>query len=145
MKINIQLFSKVSDKNLMNLQNYYLKLISRYTKIEVKIRKTRKDKKINYNDIKKYFGKGMNIVLTEHGKLYKTKTFSKYLKDLKLIETNLNFFIGNAFGFTKEVENKADLQLSLSPLTFSHELAHIVLLEQLFRCLNLAAGGKYHK
>lgn len=57
----------------------------------------------------------------------------------------INFYIGNAFGFEGEIEEKSDLLLSLSKMTLAHEQVNLILLEQLFRCMNLNAGGKYHK
>lgn len=55
------------------------------------------------------------------------------------------FIIGGSDGFGREVENAADLRLSFSKLTFPHRLMRVILLEQIYRALNINAGGKYHK
>jgi 23S rRNA (pseudouridine1915-N3)-methyltransferase len=57
----------------------------------------------------------------------------------------LAFLIGGPYGFSDEVLTACHLQLSLSSLTFPHELARIVLLEQLYRACSILNGEKYHK
>ena len=81
------------------------------------------------------------IVLSEEGKLLTTEAFASYIAaaDRKIV-----FVIGGPFGLAPEVKARASLLWSLSPLTFTHELARLLLCEQLYRALNLNAGGSYH-
>jgi len=57
----------------------------------------------------------------------------------------LTFIIGSSFGLAPEVKSAAHMRLSLSPMCFAHSLARVMLLEQLYRCMNMNAGGKYNK
>lgn len=81
------------------------------------------------------------IVLSEEGKLLTTEAFASYISaaDRKIV-----FVIGGPFGLAPEVKARASLLWSLSPLTFTHELARLLLCEQLYRALNFNAGGSYH-
>ena len=81
------------------------------------------------------------VALSEEGKLFSTVRFAEFLKNC---DTRVVFVVGGPFGLSPEVKARADVLWSLSPLTFTHELARLLLLEQLYRTLNFNAGGSYH-
>lgn len=86
------------------------------------------------------------ISLCIEGKSVPSQEFSKLLDDLAVNgQGELTFIIGSSFGLSKEVKEASRFQLSMSPMTFPHQLARVMLLEQIYRALQISAGGKYHK
>lgn len=145
MKIKVFTINKIKDSAIADLVDYYTQLTSKYSKLELISINDKSEAKLPYSLLEKYMQESYNIVLSEDGKEFTTLEFAKKLENLKLTQPNINFFIANAYGFEKDVKDKANLVLSLSQMTTGHELALVFLLEQLFRCSNLNAGGKYHK
>jgi len=82
------------------------------------------------------------IVLSEEGKLMSTKQLAEWLNPK--LSKNMVFLVGSAYGIEPQFKQSADLLLSLSPLTFSHEHAFLLLTEQIYRCLMLIKGHPYH-
>jgi 23S rRNA (pseudouridine1915-N3)-methyltransferase len=60
-------------------------------------------------------------------------------------DSAVSFVIGSSFGLSDAVKRQADLRLSMSPMTFPHQLARILLMEQIYRAFQINSGGKYHK
>ena len=81
------------------------------------------------------------IALAEEGREFTTGNFAARLASC---DSKVVFIIGGPFGLAPEVKAKAGELLALSQLTFTHEMARFLLLEQLYRVLNLNAGGRYH-
>jgi len=85
-------------------------------------------------------------VLTPEGKLLSSEALAARMGEVKLSgKSSACFLIGSSFGIAPRVKEKADLKLSMSPMTFPHHLARIMVLEQLYRAEAIQAGSKYHK
>jgi 23S rRNA (pseudouridine1915-N3)-methyltransferase len=85
------------------------------------------------------------IVLDEHGRQFDSQALSDQLEKIKLSASNIRLVVGGAFGLSKEVKSSADLLLSLSNMTYPHELTVLLVLEQLYRAFSIRRGSKYHK
>ena len=83
-----------------------------------------------------------NYVLAEEGTTYTSTAFAKQLQNLQ--GSPAIFIIGGAYGLSQEVKARADICLSLSPFTFTHEIARMLLLEQLYRAVSINNGSNYH-
>ena len=83
------------------------------------------------------------VMLMEQGETLTSINFSERLRSLG--SQRLAFVIGGADGFTAELKNLAHWKLSLSPMTFPHELARLLLIEQLFRAQAIQQGSPYHR
>lgn len=86
------------------------------------------------------------VALCVEGKLLSSEELAGYLERLTVSGTSrLCLLIGGSHGLAERVKRRAALRLSMSAMTFPHHLARVMVLEQLYRALNIAAGGKYHK
>lgn len=84
--------------------------------------------------------------LTPEGKMLSSEDLARKMTEIKLCgKSSACFLIGSSFGIAKRIKNNADLKLSMSPMTFPHHLARIMVLEQLYRAEAIQAGSKYHK
>ncbi len=83
------------------------------------------------------------IVLTEEGDSLASTPFAEYLQTFD--SQKLVFVIGGADGIAPEIKNLAHSLLSLSPMTFPHEIARLLLVEQLYRATTIIKGGPYHR
>lgn len=84
--------------------------------------------------------------LTPEGKMLSSEALAEKMKDVKISgKSSACFLIGSSFGIAQRIKDRADFKLSMSPMTFPHHLARIMVLEQLYRAEAIQAGSKYHK
>ena len=85
-------------------------------------------------------------VLTPEGKMLSSEALADKMKEVKVSgKSSACFLIGSSFGMAQRVKDRADFKLSMSPMTFPHHLARIMVLEQIYRAEAIQAGSKYHK
>jgi len=142
MLIKIIAVGKIKDRGLQSKIDELTKWVSHHAKLEIiELRDSNVDKE--GAGILKSLGKDKAFVfaLSEEGKEFTSNKFSQKLTgtDQKLI-----FIIGGPFGLSKAVKHRADCLFSLSKMTFTHEMARLFLLEQIYRAIDIARGGKYH-
>jgi 23S rRNA (pseudouridine1915-N3)-methyltransferase len=144
-KIRLLWLGKTKEKYLIEGINYYINLIRTYAKlsiVEIKEEKGRDIKKSLQLEGKKILKQTKSyILLDEKGKALNSAEFSKLLKDREVID----FVIGGAYGVSDEIKKKASLTISLSKMTFTHEIARLLLLEQIYRSITIIRGKEYHR
>lgn len=84
------------------------------------------------------------IVLEATGHAFSSESFAAHLQDLEDRGEHVAVLLGGAKGLSDETKNNADLELSLSKMTTTHDMAHIFFLEQLYRAMTIAHGKTYH-
>ena len=89
--------------------------------------------------------KSFLIVLDVKGKLLSSEALAKELASRALQgQSDLTFLIGGAFGLSPAVRERADLRISFSPMTFTHQMVRLLLYEQIYRAFKINRGEKYH-
>ncbi|HHV51764.1 MAG TPA: 23S rRNA (pseudouridine(1915)-N(3))-methyltransferase RlmH [Candidatus Avimonas sp.] len=88
----------------------------------------------------------VKVALCIEGKMMASEGLADYIENSAVSgKGDFTFFIGGSWGLSDEVKSASDLRLSMSPMTFPHQLARVMLLEQLYRSFQIISGGKYHK
>lgn len=96
-------------------------------------------------NIRRYI-KGYTIVLCVEGKQLSSVQLSETLTQAGINGySTVTFIIGSSYGISREIKSLGDINLSMSSMTFPHQLARVMLLEQIYRAFQIAEGGKYHK
>ena len=98
-------------------------------------------KTFNLNNLKS--NNNIIISLSEEGKQFNSVDLSSLLLNFK--NKKISFLIGDTDGISSDIKEKSDLLLSLSPLTFPHELARLILIEQIYRAISISNNSPYHR
>ncbi len=142
MLIKIIAVGRIKDRGIQNKIDEFTKWISPYAKLEIiELRDSNVEKE--GAAILKSIGKdkAFIFVLSEEGKEF---TSSKFSRKLASIDRKLLFIIGGPFGLSTAVKQRADCLFSMSRMTLTREMTRLFLLEQIYRAINIARGGKYH-
>lgn len=84
------------------------------------------------------------ILLDERGKEYRSMEFAKWLENKQLTAQNIVFVIGGPYGFSDSIYKRANEKISLSKMTFSHQMVRLIFVEQLYRACTIIKGESYH-
>ncbi len=155
LKIRLLSIGRNRDRWVADGSDHYLKLLSRFARAESQIIPAlRNSASLSPTDLKareaeainKTLGSDHLIAFHDRGKKYDSPAFAKMLERLQTDSGGrVTLLIGGAFGLDKTILDRANLVVSLSDLTFSHQLVRLVALEQLYRGFSILAGTAYHK
>ena len=154
-RLNIILLGKLKENHWREAEAEYLKRLSAFAKVNIVELKEESftDKDPSVQTKKKEAERILAamsrisdtffVALEEKGKQYSSTEFSKQL--FKWTESrSVTFIIGGPLGLDSEVVKKVSASLSLSPLTFTHQMARVILLEQVYRAMMIGQNRKYH-
>lgn len=159
MKITVIAVGKLKEKYLKEGMTEYTKRLSRFCELEIievedekipenlSIAQENQAKKKEGDRVLKRFKDGSTlIVLDVMGKKTDSEGFAEKLKSFFVSgSSHITFVIGGSTGIDESLIRRADFRLSLSEMTFPHQLARLILLEQLFRAFKIINGETYHK
>ena len=155
LKIRLIVVDRTREAFLKQGESFYLHRLKRYAHIEwvvikpANIKKGRPAGEIlaveGASIVKKFLPRDYNIALDRSGKAYDSEGLAARIERLSLNQSSLCFIIGGPLGLSTEVLNRTDEILSLTPLTLTHEMTRLILLEQLYRAFTIINHEKYHK
>jgi 23S rRNA (pseudouridine1915-N3)-methyltransferase len=155
MTIKLLTIGKTDDNSLQGLIDTYVKRLGHYNKFELEIiPDLKKTKNLNTEQQKVMEGKNILdrvntsdflVLLDENGRQYSSEGFSEYIqKRLNSGMKQLIFVVGGPYGFSEEVYQRANGKISLSKMTFSHQMVRLFFTEQLYRAFTILKNEPYH-
>lgn len=155
MKIKIICIGKTGKDFLEAGEQEYLKRLKHYIQLErIELPDLKNQKSLSTDEIKRLEGEKMKALvskedqvylLDDKGKQFTSLGFSEFLqRHFNHSKGNLVFLIGGAFGFSPEIYALANGKISLSSLTFSHQMVRMIFAEQIYRAMTILKGEKYH-
>jgi 23S rRNA (pseudouridine1915-N3)-methyltransferase len=147
--IRIIVLGKIREQYIQQGIDEFLKRLRPLTKLEIVELKDEKivseEKKVKELEgekiLKNIKTEGYVIACDETGDNMSSEDFSQLLKE----ETDITFIIGGALGLSEKVKQRADKTLALSKMTFTHQMARLILIEQIYRAQMILKGRSYHK
>lgn len=154
MRLTVIFTGKTKERYLIEGVDEYMRRVERYApltsitipdpKISGKIEREQ-IKRIEGEQILKKIGPGEYVILLdEGGQMFNSVGFAKHLSSLEGRTGHVVFVIGGPYGFSKEVYRRADKKISLSAMTFSHQMVRLIFTEQLYRAYTILRGEPYH-
>ncbi len=144
-KIKIAWIGKTKEPAIATLTDEYLKRISRYAQAEGVALRDESDLLAKFGKDSRSATKSYLVLMDSRGKELSSEQFAKFLGDYQNRNPlPLVFAIGGADGFSREARSAAQSVISLGTMTLAHELARVVLLEQVYRAFTILKGHPYH-
>lgn len=155
MKIQLLVIGKTATPYLVTGIEMYLDRLKHYIPFEIKVLPDVKNaRKLSRDQIKQAEGElflaqlqpGDNVILLdERGREMTSQELSQFIdRKMSTVSRNLTFIIGGAYGFSQAVYDRADGKLSLSKMTFNHEMVRLFFVEQVYRAMTILRGEPYH-
>ena len=150
-RVTVLCVGKLKEKFYIDAAAEYVKRLQRSCKLDVvELPEYRLPEEPSPAEIQKALQRlpkgGAVVALCIEGKPCSSEELSRRMADFGVQgKTQITFLIGGSVGLSEDVKKLADWRLSMSPMTFPHHMARIMLLEQLYRAYQIAAGTKYHK
>lgn len=155
MRINLICIGKTDDKEIVSLIKYYLPRIPKHWNFELlEIPDVKNAKNLSSEQLKKEESKlfqnqidasDLVILLDEKGKQFTSREFSEKI-DFWMGSSvkKINILIGGAYGFSEEIYQRSNEKISLSKMTFTHQMIRLFFVEQIYRAATILQGKPYH-
>ena len=157
MNINLITVGRLKEKYLTDACAEYIKRLGSFCNLKVyELDESRLSDKPSEKDIQKCLDneadailkvcKGYIITMCIEGKQLSSEKLSEKFENIAVCgNSTISIVIGSSFGISDKVKNISDFRLSMSKMTFPHQLARVMVLEQIYRAFQISSGGKYHK
>lgn len=154
MRITLLVVGKTTDPRLQSLIEDYQKRLTHYVPFEfVVIPDIKNAKSLSEEQLKTAEGEAILarltpsmevILLDEHGREFRSVEYADWLRKKMGSGRDLTLVIGGAYGFSTAVYQRANGKLSLSQMTFSHQMIRLMAIEQIYRAMTILRGEPYH-
>jgi 23S rRNA (pseudouridine1915-N3)-methyltransferase len=155
MKITLLTVGKTTNANLVTLQDEYQNRLKFYIPFEmVVIPELKNTKNLSIAEqqekeanliLKQLDTSDEVVLLDDKGKQFTSMGFSEYIsKKMLASHKRMVFVVGGPYGFSERVYNRANGKVSLSAMTFSHQMIRLIFIEQLYRAMTILKGEPYH-
>lgn len=154
MKTELILVSKTTDKHLAAGIDDYVSRICHYLPFAITVipelkntkNMTEEQQKVREGELilQKIQPSDTVVLLDEHGKEFRSIEFADWLQKKQNMARRLVFVIGGPYGFSESIYKRADELLSLSKMTFSHQMVRLLFVEQIYRACTIIKGEPYH-
>ena len=155
MKINLLCIGKTDDKEIKNLINYYLTRLPRHWNFEItEIPDVKNARNFTPDLLKKEEAKlflnqientDLVVLLDEKGKQFTSREFAQKLDSYQNNSIKkICFLVGGAYGFSDEMYQRANEKISISKMTFTHQMIRLFFVEQIYRADQILQGKPYH-
>lgn len=154
MKIKLLLVGKTTDESIRNIEADYEKQIKRYTAFESVVidnSSVRNGPELIIKQkegemiLKRVSATDHLILLDERGKIYSSVQFANEVNNwMNSSKKTVVLTIGGAYGFSEDVKKRANGMISLSAMTFSHQIVRVIMLEQVYRAFTILNNEPYH-
>ena len=154
MNILFLVVGKTTDSNIQTLLDDYQSRLKHYLQFQMRVIPELKNAK-NLSQEQQKAEEGRQILsqvqasdyvvlLDERGEEMRSIEFASYMQKLMSAGRNVVFVVGGPYGFSKEVYERANHKLSLSKMTFSHQMVRLFFVEQIYRAMTILRGEPYH-